>query len=512
MSVKSNVLRNTFFSSVGIYIEYLLGLVCSVILTRTLGPNDFGVYTLFIWISASSIILINGGINTAQIKYISELNEKYGINHAKYVVRKLRKLQSIKTIIIVCLAIAAKPFLLDSLELEDYSKYYWIMVIALLFRGRYMFNISTLKGYQRFDLQAKVSLIVTPINLLLIIFAAIYFKNIDAFMYVYLITGIIFFFISRYICRDYNNCKDAITLDDKTNSRMNDYLRITSIMVILSYFISNELEIFMLGWLTSAKDAGMFRIAMTLSSSILLMIPGVFSAILLPLISSSLAEGNKVAKHRLFESTRILIILCIPLSVFVFSISSQLILAVYGPSYLEASIALSICIIGISIAKIADGSQSYLLSAEKQKVLLYILIISLSIKLLIGYYLIKNYALLGACITYVVSLTIAYVPRIYLACKYSGSNFPYMTLIKTIIISLLCLLPLYFISVDNIYLSLITLSMLFITIFIFLSIIFKLLESSDYATLNSQIVKIPFAIPKSFLSRITVWLQNYHKI
>jgi len=508
MSIKNKLLKNTFFSSVHIYTEYILGLACSIIIARSLGPNDYGVYSLFLWLSASSIILINGGLNTGQIKFISEVVETHDISYANSILRYLNKIQILKTILIVFIAVISKSMILDKFDLQEYSSFYWVIIAALIVRGRYMFNVSTLKGFQKFDKLAKISLIVTPVNLVLIIAAAIFYKNIEFFIYIYLLIGILFYFVS-YIYAKVDVPNNETLQDPILLNRINNYLKITSLIVILSYFVSKELEVFMLGWLATPEDAGMFRIAMTISTSILLMVPGVFSSILLPVMSSSLAVSEEVARHRFYESTRILIILCIPIALLVAAISSHLIVFIYGIEYQRASIVLSICILAIALVTISDSAQSYLQSAEKQKLLLFILLIALFVKIAIGYVLISNYGLLGAAITFLVSIVIAYIPRIYFACRYLESAFPFVTLIKSIIISILCIAPIFLMYNFESRIAFLSASTITFTfLFLLLSLVFKLFENQDIDTFNSISNKIPTVFIRK---NIKVLLDCYRK-
>ena len=50
MNTRDQVIRNTLSSSLGIYTEYFLGMLTSIIIARHLGPADFGAYSLVIWL------------------------------------------------------------------------------------------------------------------------------------------------------------------------------------------------------------------------------------------------------------------------------------------------------------------------------------------------------------------------------------------------------------------------------------------------------------------------------
>jgi O-antigen/teichoic acid export membrane protein len=73
MNIRASVIRNTMFSSVGIYTEYFLGMLTSIFIARHLGPTDFGAYSAMIWLVAMGVTITNSGTASAVIKFVAEL-------------------------------------------------------------------------------------------------------------------------------------------------------------------------------------------------------------------------------------------------------------------------------------------------------------------------------------------------------------------------------------------------------------------------------------------------------
>src|SRR3546814_12756729 len=67
MNTRSTIVRNTLFSSVGIYTEYFLGMLTSIIIARHLGPADFGTYSLVIWLVATGVVTIGSASCGARV-------------------------------------------------------------------------------------------------------------------------------------------------------------------------------------------------------------------------------------------------------------------------------------------------------------------------------------------------------------------------------------------------------------------------------------------------------------
>lgn len=509
MDTKNIILRNTFYSSISIYTEYLLGLVCSIVIARSLGSSEYGIYSLFLWIAASSIFLINGGLNITQIKYLSELRKAKDHSHAVAALSYFRKIQTWKTIIVILTAIALHKYILELLKLSENKHYFWLILAAVIFRGRYMFYVSCAKGFEAFHKLSVLALIVTPINLILILLAAFYNVSLEYFIYIYFIIGVLFYLTSRILISNEFTTSKIAGIDEEYKTRIHNYLKITTITAILGYFVMQGFELFMLGWLSTADQVAMFRIGLLLASSIMLLIPGVFSSVLLPSISSSLATSSNLANRRFYDSTRFLIILAIPVVAIISFLSKDLILILYGSEYLEASFALSICTIALAVGNIANSAQSYLLSAEKQKIIFYILVLSLLLKLSFGYYLILNYALYGAVLTFFITCTLANYARIHLACKYTKTKFPFLTLSKTSICSLISLIPLYLIDYffKSHLLTIIIQGVLFGICFLLATFIAKLWTQEDYLLFETLISKIKIERIKSALSKFFAYVR-----
>ena len=93
MSTRSLAVRNTLFSSLGIYTEYLLGMLTSILIARYMGPHDYGIYGLALWLASLGVMLTNGGTTTAMIKFVAELRGKDDFALIKPVATYLRRRQ-----------------------------------------------------------------------------------------------------------------------------------------------------------------------------------------------------------------------------------------------------------------------------------------------------------------------------------------------------------------------------------------------------------------------------------
>ena len=60
------------YSAVYIYVEFFIGLLASILIARSLGPDSYGTYSYLIKVAAIIIVFINGGIATGALRFIAE--------------------------------------------------------------------------------------------------------------------------------------------------------------------------------------------------------------------------------------------------------------------------------------------------------------------------------------------------------------------------------------------------------------------------------------------------------
>src|SRR3546814_538024 len=113
---------------------------------------------------------------------------------------------------------------------------------------------------------------------------------------------------------------------------------------MVSFITASEVEVLFLTLFDTPASAGQFKVAYQLSSGALLLVPGVFGALLLPMMASALARGHEVAARRLAMSTTYLAVLTAPLVAFGVVFADGIIGLLYGAKYEPAAFAFACCL------------------------------------------------------------------------------------------------------------------------------------------------------------------------
>ncbi|MFI4957535.1 MAG: oligosaccharide flippase family protein [Lysobacterales bacterium] len=435
MTTRTHTLRSTMFSSVGIYSEYFLGMVAAIMTARHLGPNYYGIYALFIWFAAVGVVITNSGITTGVIKFVAELR---GANKENLIVPLLAHFRRVQRWhLLVVLGIGTILFLVAGERFAPDLSYveFALLVAAVGMRAPYMFNISIAKGFEAFDATAKVAMVAAPLNLTLVGLAMLLHASIFWFLVVYAVSSAIFLLASWIQVRRFVAPLSTgnASLSEELLQRMRRHLRIVSVTIIVGFLIGSDVELLFLNMYTSSASAGYFKVAYQLSTGIMLLVPGVFGAVLLPMMAKALSQGRDVAGQRFVNATTYLTLLAAPVLAFGASFSGAVIALLYGSAYAPAAPVLAFCLFCSAVGTIGQGASSLLVSADRQHTILIMTIVLGILKFGLDMTLISRFGLHGAVAALVTEALIGSVSYVVLGMRVSGARLAWGRLLRIVL-------------------------------------------------------------------------------
>lgn len=434
MNDRSLALRNTLFSSLGIYVEYFLGMVCAVLIARHLGPQHYGVYGLFIWFAAIGIVMTNSGVTTGVIKFVAEL--RGGTQHAliRPMLAHMRRVQRWHMAVVLGLGLvlfllAGRRFAADLDALE-----FALLVAAVGMRAPYMFNVAIAKGFEAFDATARITIVAAPLNLALVVVAMLLHGGILLFVVVYALSSAGFLLASqRQVRRLLAPLPREGTLPDELLQRVRRHLRIVSLTIIVSFLIASDVEILFLNLFDSAASAGYFKVAYQLASGIMLLVPGVFSAVLLPMMAKALSEGRAAGGRRFVMVTSYLALLAAPVVAFGACFAGAVIGLLYGAAYAAAAPVFALCMLASALGTTAQGATSLLVSADRQHVILTLTLTFGVLKIAMDVLLIQHFGLHGAMAAIVTAAVVSSTAYLALGTRVGGVPLEWLRLARIVL-------------------------------------------------------------------------------
>jgi len=164
----------------------------------------------------------------------------------------------------------------------------------------------------------------------------------------------------------------------------------------------NWTDVLMLGIMKSEKEVGIYNAAFKIGFMVLIIISAI-NIIIVPKISELFQEGKLIELKKLLNrSTQLITILTTPIVLFLIIFGKD-ILAQFGSDFIEGYIVLVIITLSSYFSSICGNVDQILNFTNNQSVLLKINIFSLALNLLLNFFLIGNYGILGAAIASLIS-------------------------------------------------------------------------------------------------------------
>jgi O-antigen/teichoic acid export membrane protein len=444
MTLRARTLRNTLFSSVAMYTEFALGMLTSILIARHLGPEGFGAYSAVIWLVGMGVAAANSGTASAAIKFVAELRGGGRESLVRPLVAYLRRAQRVYVGIVLALG-ALALWIAGHRVAPDFHHglLFGFLAVAISLRAGYMFNIGIAKGLENFRINAMVALVSTPLNLAMVFAVMSTDLPVEWLLGVFLVSSVIFYAMSRAQVKPLlPPGEDAPSLPADLLPRVRRQMLYSTAIVTIGFIVSSEIEVLFLTAYADPHAAGQFKVGYQLASGASALVPGVFGALLLPMMANALSQGREVAGHRFASSTAYLMLLSAPLVAFGMVLSDPLIHLLYGDEYRAGATAFAVCLAGCAAIATAQGASSLLISADRQRAVLVLIVACGALKLALDAWLIHVDGLRGALIAFGVVAALNVASYTALAIRECGMAPDWSRLLRTMLAAALSATPL----------------------------------------------------------------------
>jgi O-antigen/teichoic acid export membrane protein len=395
-------LQDTIWVLTGNTISKIMGLVSFTILTRILGPQEYGIYSLAMMVLSMAIELSDLGINASTIRYGAQY-------FAQEDWESLKRLYSIvlKSRLGVSLIVFGIGYFMSlplaNLIYHDATKSYYLVIA---FGGIFFalinsaFN-SILQASQKFKQLFWVNLAYGTFVLVGIAILAWSGRltSINA-LYINLIaplssTILAYFFIPR-------NLIDLNKWDNGIASKVFHFGKWMALWAFAT-IIQSRLDTFMLSSLSTTTEVGYFSAAYRIAT-LAQIIPVAYGTVLNPKISSLRERETLWVEFK--KSLKIVVILSLIICLGIF-IAPWIIPLLTGPKYLQSITMLQIQLIGMALFSLNLPFSSTIYAIEKSFVFATISIVGIVLTFVCNIILIPLYGAVGSSITFTMSQAIS---------------------------------------------------------------------------------------------------------
>lgn len=389
--IKSKTLQDLLKVLSGNIVAQGVGFLTIIIISRDLGPEQYGIFSLLLAIFTVAVQISDFGVSTSYVKYVSEnLSKAKGI----FVTVILSKV-ALSLIIIVALYFLSGVISDFFFESRKYQKLIELIAVAILFQSFFGVIIGHFQAIQNFKVFAYLNIIHNLLKLLSVIIISFSFsqeKHLEYFIlsYAFVVIFLIFsisiknYKLFRYIKQfDFNYFIQIY--------KLGFWVFLSSLLVVFMM----RLDLFMLQKLMDSKAVGLFSVVLTVNSIYILILSSL-TATLLPKVGEYL-KSNSVQAYldRLFSFKKYIVLF----TLFIILVSPIFIKLVFGSEYEDSILPFQILAISYYFSFYASPISLVLINKNKAHLLSLMNLFQIIILFLTNLVLIPLVGLLGAAIS-----------------------------------------------------------------------------------------------------------------
>lgn len=438
---RAAVFRAALLTTGSTYISYILGLVVSVLIARSLGPDDYGRYAYVVWLAGILVMLSNNGLTGTGIKFISESLGKQDRDAASRVHGWLRRQQLLCIGVVGLFFLAAIPFI----QPAGWTGHLWVLIctvqVAAGVKALSMFNTSIAKGYGVFTIEAMTNLIASVANAVAAGVLAWFHAPTFAYVAMFALTSVIYLTVSQTLLRRNQVLPGEPKPAAELLERVKPHLWWTVGLTAISALGSKSVETLLLNAWVGAADVGYYAIALGLTRGGVELLVSGLSTVVMPLMGYAFGSGDPTRIRRVFEdATRYYQFLGLIIAGVGWFWSDVVVTLMYGQRYATVVPVLRIMVISSGILLANGAASAVLTNSDNQRFRVIVTLLSFALSASIAVALIPHYGVIGAALAQTGASIVCSLVLIVGIKKYVGLDAPWVPLIRQYVAAVLAAL------------------------------------------------------------------------
>lgn len=385
MRLSTKVAYNTIIQTISKTIAIFLGLVSVAIMTRYLGADGFGEYTIIMTFLSFFAVVADFGLTLVTVQMISRPGANENI-----IINNLFTLRLVSGLIFLSLAPIVALFFPYNQAVKIGIA---IAAASFLFSALNQILVGLFQKKLRLD---KVSLaeVTGRISLLFLVIAAAYYNyGLLGMLLATIAASFVSFVLHFWYSRLYVKIKLAFDFVLWKNIIAKSWPLAITIFFNLLYL---RADILILSLIKTQTEVGIYGAAYKVID-VLASLPFVFAGIILPILTASWEKGDQMSfKKVLQKSFDLMVVLAIPMMVGTEIFANKIMTLVAGNEFSESGKVLKILVLAAVLIFLACMFSHAIIAIDKQKKIIWVYVFT-SITALIGYlWFIPRYSYIGA--------------------------------------------------------------------------------------------------------------------
>jgi len=494
MTNSSRLIKNSVVTLFNTFFMIMSSWVISIWVARQLGPENYGIFNLVLWLTGTVTWAAGMGLIHAVTKYIAEYNGKSDKNDLRPIILYVLKIEITISVFSTAVLVFFSSQIADFFFTPKESILFTLAFIGLLPGVVTAIFSAAIEGIQKFEYFAYSNLIISPISFIAKFFVLFTGKGIHGLLIVMLIFSVVncmfYFFVLK---------KEGVFSGEKSDlakeirKRIQTYNKSVIAILICDKIVWDKSENFFLGRFCNAKEIGFYNLGYNVAQKIISILPTTFWRVLFPAMSNYFGSGdNEKMKRLFFLSTRYLAFISFPIGIAGVILSYQIIHYLYGHEYIGAQRVLQIIFACSIFSSLSNPASAVLYGFEKQSFIYKYGAMLAVLNIILDLLLIRPYGALGAAVCYGITTILASIGGLFYTCRTMKLRYPVVSVFKIVFATIIMGTVMEIIILHNHDLS----GFIFSTVsgmFVYLisSLVLGTFEQEDYVLLQSVKAVLP---------------------
>ncbi|WP_199361478.1 oligosaccharide flippase family protein [Luteimonas sp. MC1750] len=387
------------------YVSYALGMLASIVIARTLGPDDFGRYSYVVWLAGLLVVLANNGITTTAIRFVSESLGRGAGDDAARVHGWLARRQLASALLVAAGFLALLPqFMPTGWGHDGIGLLATATLTAGLCKAWFIFDVSIAKGHGHYGIEAGSTVLMSLLSIVAVLALAWMGAGLETYVVLFAIVGVGHAVAGWTLRRRAALLPAYRPLDPALLPRVRTHLWWT-VLLVLAWALGNKsIETWLLNRTVGAAAVGYFAIAAALTRGGIDMLSSGLGTVLMPMMAHAYGAGGSARANVIVAAAvRCYAALGLLLAGAGALAARPLVALLYGDAYGEVVLPLQVMVVvgGLTLIEAAFGA--LLSTTDNQKLRVGFVVLSLLVTATLAIFLVPRYGLHGAVLAHAAS-------------------------------------------------------------------------------------------------------------
>lgn len=424
------------------YVTYALGMLTSIVIARTLGPDDFGRYSYVVWLAGLLVVLTNNGLTTTAIRFVSESLGRGSAASAASVHGWLLRRQLASALLVAIGFLAFLPQFQPTGWERGMGLFAAATLVAGMCKAWFIFDVSIAKGHGHYGIEAGATVLMSVLSIVAVLLLLWSGAGLEAYVVLFAVVGAGHAVAGHTLRRRARLLPDHQPLDVELLPRVRRHLWWT-VLLVLAWALGNKsIETWLLNRTAGAAAVGYFAIAAALTRGGIDMLSSGLGTVLMPMMSHAYGSGGRArAGGILAVAVRYYAALGLLLAGVGALAAAPMVALLYGDAYGEVVLPLQVMVVvgGLTLAEAAFAA--LLSTTDNQKLRVGFVALSLLVTASLAIYLVPRYGLSGAVLAHAVSRLLVFAITWVGIVRLMALRMPWRKLLRLVAAALTALVP-----------------------------------------------------------------------